>query len=45
LYCKEVYSILDAFADRLVGLGIYEYAPSGTRNAFIEKLIQFGLAL
>ena len=45
LYCREVYSILDAFADRLVGLGIYEYAPSGTRNAFIEKLIQFGLAL
>ena len=45
LYCKEVYRILEAFADRLVGLGIYEYAPSRTRNTFIEALIQFGLAL
>ena len=45
LYCREVCSILDALVDKLVGLGIYEYAPSGARNTFIEKLIQFGLAL
>ncbi len=45
LYCKEVSSILNSFADKLVGLGIYEYAPSGARQAFVEKLIQFGLTL
>jgi arginase len=45
LNCDEVWSILGMFADMLAGLGIYEYAPSGTRNAFIEKLIRFGLAL
>lgn len=43
LHCEEVSSILDAFADKLVGLGIYEYAPAGEKNPFIEKLIQFGL--
>ncbi len=42
---KEVFDILTAAFDRLVGLGIYEYAPSGVRNALIEKLIQFGTAL
>ena len=45
LHCNEIYDLLDASADRLAGLGIFEYAPSGTRNAFIEKLIQFGKAL
>ncbi|MBQ1369078.1 MAG: arginase family protein [Firmicutes bacterium] len=45
LYCKVLFSILNSFADKLVGLGIYEYAPSGTRQAFVEKLIQFGLVL
>ncbi len=43
LHCGEVCGILEAFADKLVGLGIYEYAPSGTRDTFIEKLIRFGL--
>lgn len=43
LYCHEVYSILDKSADKLAGLGIYEYAPSGVRNTLIEKLIRFGL--
>lgn len=42
---KEVYDILTAASDRLVGLGIYEYAPSGTGNALVEKLIRFGTAL
>ena len=32
-------------SDRLVGMSIYEYAPSGTRYSFIDKLIQFGFAL
>ena len=45
LYCKEVCYILDILDDKLVGLGVYEYTPSGARNAFIEKLIQFGKAL
>ena len=42
----EVYGILQAAAatGRLVGAGIYEYAPSGRKNAFLEKLIRFGLA-
>lgn len=35
----------EAAADKLVGLGIYEYIPSGARNSFIEKLIRFGSAL
>lgn len=42
---KEVYDILTAASDRLAGLGIYEYAPSGVRNALVEKLIRFGTAL
>lgn len=42
---KEVYDILTVASDRLVGLGIYEYAPSGTENALVEKLIRFGAAL
>lgn len=42
---KEVYDILDSVSDRLTGLGIYEYAPSGTGNALIKKLIRFGAAL
>ncbi len=42
---KEVYDILTSVSDRLAGLGIYEYAPSGAGNAFIEKLIRFGTAL
>jgi arginase len=45
IHCKEVCYILDMLADKLVGLGVYEYAPSGARNAFIEKLIQFGITL
>jgi len=45
LRCGEVWDILNAFADRLVGLGVYEYAPVGSKSAFMEKLIQFGLAL
>lgn len=40
----EVSEILAAFADKLVGLGVYEYAPSGTRDPFIHQLIRFGLA-
>ncbi len=42
---KEVYDILTAASDKLTGLGIYEYAPSGARNALVEKLIRFGVAL
>ncbi len=42
---KEVYDIIDSVSDRLVGLGIYEYAPSGVKNDLIEKLIKFGTAL
>ena len=45
LYCKEVYNVLDGLSDKLVGLGIFEYVPSRRRNAFIEKLIRFGLAI
>ncbi len=45
LSCEEVYDILDVAADKLVGFGIYEYAPCGRRNKFIEKLIQLGTAL
>lgn len=45
LRCGEVWDILNAFADRLVGLGVYEYAPVGAKTAFMEKLIQFGLTL
>ncbi len=42
---KEVYDILTVASDRLAGLGICEYAPSGARNALVEKLIRFGVAL
>lgn len=42
---KEVYGILTAVFDRLAGLGIYEYAPSGTGSALVEKLIRLGAAL
>ena len=42
---KEVYDILTSVSDRMSGLGIYEYAPSGAGNALVEKLIQFGTAL
>ncbi|MCR4723259.1 MAG: arginase family protein, partial [Eubacteriales bacterium] len=42
---KEICDILTDAHDRLVGLGIYEYAPSGVRNALVEKLIRFGTAL
>lgn len=42
---EEVYDILTAASDRLVGLGIYEYAPSGARNRFVEKFIRFGAAI
>ena len=42
---EEVYDILVAVSDRLVGLGIYEYASFGTGNALVEKLIRFGTAL
>ncbi len=45
LSCGEVYDILEAFADKLVGLGVYEYVPSGTKTPFMEKLIRFGSAL
>lgn len=45
LRCGEVWDILNAFADRLAGLGVYEYAPAGSKSAFMEKLIRFGLAL
>ena len=45
LRCGEVWDILNAFADRLVGLGVYEYAPAGSKNAFMERLVRFGLAL
>lgn len=42
---KEMCDILTAASDRLLGLGIYEYAPCGVRNALIEKLILLGTAL
>ncbi len=42
---KEVYDILTAASDRMAGLGIFEYAPSGAGNALAEKLIRFGTAL
>ena len=42
---KEVYDILDSVSERLAGLGIYEYVPSGSGNALIEKLIRFGADL
>ncbi len=42
---KEVYAVLTAAFDRMAGLGIYEYAPSGAGNALVEKLIRFGAAL
>jgi len=45
LFDNEVLEILAAASGRLAGLGIYEYAPSGVRNAFVEKLIQFGSTL
>ena len=42
---EEVYDILAAASDKLVGLGIYEYASSGKGNALVEKLIRFGTTL
>ncbi len=42
---KEVYDIITTASDKLVGLGIYEYAPSGERNTLVEKLIRFGVAM
>ncbi len=42
---KEVCDILAAASDRLVGLGLYEYAPSRVRNGLVEKLIRFGAAV
>lgn len=44
LHFDEVYTILEA-ADKLVGLGIYEYAPFGKKSPYMEKLIQFGRKL
>ena len=45
LHCNEVWDILCSTSDKLIGLGIYEYMPTGEQNEFIEKLIQFGSAL
>lgn len=45
LNCEEVYSVLEASSDKMIGLGIYEYIPSKEINTYIEKLIKFGLAL
>jgi len=42
---KEVYDILTSASDKLAGLGIYEYAPSGAWNDLAEKLIRFGAAM
>lgn len=44
LHFDEVYTILEA-ADKLAGLGIYEYAPCGRKSPYMEKLIQFGRKL
>ena len=41
LHFDEVYTILEA-VDKLVGLGIYEYASCGKKSPYMEKLIQFG---
>ena len=40
---QEVWDIFHLVAGQTVGLGIYEYAPSGTKDDFVEKLISFGL--
>lgn len=45
LGCEEVYSILEAASDKMIGLGIFEYIPSREINTYIEKLIKLGLAL
>lgn len=45
LFDNEVLDILTAASGRLAGLGIYEYAPSGVRNVFVERLIRFGTTL
>ena len=45
LHFQEVSGILNAFTDRLAGIGIYEYAPAGSKSLIMEKLIRFGLAL
>ena len=45
LHCNEVWDILCSTSDKIIGLGIYEYMPTGEQNEFIEKLIQFGSAL
>ncbi len=45
LSCEEVYSILEAASDKMIGLGIYEHIPCREMNAYIEKLIKYGLAL
>lgn len=45
LRCEEVWDILIVFANRLVGSGVYEYAPSRSKSAFMEKLIHSGLLL
>ena len=40
---QEVWDIFHLVAGQTVGLGVYEYAPSGTKDDFVEKLISFGL--
>ena len=44
VFCTEVNDILQAFSDKLAGLGVYEYAPIGIWNPFVDKLIRFGVA-
>ena len=45
LRCNEIWEILNSTADKLIGFGIYEYAPARERSRFLERLIQFGSAL
>ena len=45
LTCEELYEILEAFKDKLVGFGMYEYIPLRRKVPFIEKLLSYGLTL
>lgn len=45
LHREDLIGILEAFKDKLVGMGIYEYVSAGKKLPVIEELMQFGISL
>ncbi len=42
---RELFDLLEAVKGRLVGLGLYEYKPTGKELPLIGRLLDFGLAV